>query len=270
MRAYVIESNVDKKKGIYATLIIQEGTIAKGDVIVAEGAFTVTRRLENFLGKPVEKAMPGQPVRVVGWSLVPRVGALCRIVKDKREAEAEILFDAGKKKKRPTNTATTLLVETALLPLIVKADTGGSLEAVEAEILKQANEKVRVQIVSRGIGSISEGDLKSAKGSNEPAIVGFNVEVDLPAKSIIERGGITVQTFDIIYKLGEWVAELVKKRTPKTTVVTVKASARVLKIFTTEKDRQVIGGKVLDGTIETGDEFNILRRGTPIGKGKIR
>ena len=269
-KAFVIESNVDKKKGIYATLIIKEGTIVKGDVVVAEGAYTVTRRLENFRGEPIEKGEPGMPVRIIGWSSVPPVGALCRTVKDKREAEAQILLEEEKKKRRPNNTATTLLVETTLLPLIIKADTGGSLEAVEAEILKQATEKVRIQIVSRGIGSISESDLKSARGSDEPVIAGFNVDIDPPAQGIIERGGITVQTFDIIYKLGEWVAELVQKRTPKVTVVTVKANVRVLKIFTTEKDRQVVGGKVLNGTVETGDEFNILRRGAPIGKGRVR
>ena len=270
MRAYIIESNVDKKKGIYATLIVKEGTIKKGDIVVAEGAYSVTRRLEDFRGEELEKGEPGMPVRIIGWSSVPPVGALCHTVQDKREAEAEILLESEKKKRRPNNTATTLLVETALLPLVIKADTGGSLEAVEAEIQKQATEKVRIQIVSRGIGSISESDLKSARGSDEPAIAGFNVAIDPPAQSIIERGGITVQTFDIIYKLGEWVAELVKKRTPKVTVVTIKANAKVLKIFTTEKDRQVIGGKVLDGTIEAGDEFNILRRGSPIGKGRIR
>jgi len=281
MRAFVIESNVDPKRGITATLVVKEGIIAKGDVVVAEDAFTVTRRIENSLGKPTEQARPGQPVRVVGWSSIPHVGALCRTVKDKRTAEAEVLLEEEKKKKRPMNTATTLVVETAILPLVIKADTGGSLEAVEAEVLKQATEKVQIQIVSRGIGSISEGDLKSAKGCREPAIVGFNVDIDPPARGIIERGlpaapgaaqasGITVRTFDIIYKLGEWVAELVKQRTPIVTVTAVKASARVLKIFTTEKDRQVIGGKVLDGTIETGDEFNILRRGALIGKGKVR
>ena len=270
LSAYIIESNVDKKKGICATIIIKNGALEKGDVIVAGGAFTVTRRLENFLGQPIEKGEAGQPVRIIGWSAVPPVGATCKTVKDKREAEAVILLEEEKKKKRPTNTATTLLVETALLPLVVKADTGGSLEAVEAEVLKQATDKVKIKIVSRGIGSISESDLKSAQGSGEPAIVGFNVDIDPPAQSIIERGGISVQTFDVIYKLGEWVAELVKKRTPKVTVVTVKGNARVLKIFTTEKDRQVIGGKVLDGELETGDEFNILRRSAPIGKGKVR
>ena len=270
VRAYVIESNIDQKKGIYATVIIKDGVLQKGVFVVAENSFTTTRRLENFLGEPIENGNPGMPVVIVGWSSVPLVGSLCRVVKSKREAEVLISGEEEKKKRRPNNTATTLLVETALLPLVIKADTGGSLEAIEAEIQKQATPKVTIKIVSRGIGSISERDLKSAHGSGEPVIVGFNVGIDPPARSIIERGDITVQTFDIIYKLGEWVAELVKNRTPKVTVVTVKAVARVLKIFTPEKDRQVIGGKVLEGTLETGDEFNILRRGALIGKGRVR
>ncbi len=274
--AYIIESDVDTKKGISATLIIKEGTLPKGGFLVAETAFTQTRRLEDFLGKSIEKGEPGQPVHIVGWSAVPPVGALCRVVRSKREAEELILSEEAKKKQRPNNTATTLLVETTLLPLIIKADTGGSLEAVEAEVLKQATEKVTIKVVAKGIGSISESDLKSASGSGNPAIVGFNVSLDPQAKSISERlpaqagGGITVQTFDIIYKLGEWVAELVKTRTPKVTVVTVKATVRVLKIFTTEKDKQVIGGKVTDGEIASGDEFTILRRTAPIGKGRVR
>ena len=279
-QAYIIESDVDKKKGISATLIIKEGTLTKGGFLVAENAFTQTRRLEDFLGKSIEKGEPGQPVHIVGWSAVPPVGALCRVVKSKREAEELILSEEVKKKQRPNNTATTLLVETTLLPLIIKADTGGSLEAVEAEVLKQATDKVTIKVVAKGIGSISESDLKSASGSGNPAIVGFNVGLDPQAKSISERGGSTagqsplggvpVQTFDIIYKLGEWVGTLVKTRTPKVTVVTVKATVKVLKIFTTEKDKQVIGGKIINGEIAGGDEFNILRRGTPIGKGRVR
>lgn len=270
MRAYVVESNVDRKRGIFATLIIKEGVLRKGDFLVAGDAFTKTRRLENFLGKLIDKGEPGTPISVVGWSGVPKVGALCNVVKNKREAEAFVSSEMNKKIKRPTNTATTLIVETALLPLVIKADTGGSLEAIETEIQKQSTPKVTIKIVSRGIGPISESDIKLASGNNDPVIVGFNVEIDAPARGVVERGGITVQTFDIIYKLGEWVAELVKARTPKVTVVTVKASAKILKIFSTEKDRQVIGGKVLQGELEVGDEFSILRRGAPIGRGKIR
>ena len=270
MRAYIIESDVDKKKGICATLIIKEGVLRKGGFIVAEDAFTPTRRLENFLRETLEQGTPGQPVRIVGWSSVPPVGASCELVSSKHEAEDRVQATVANRKKRPTNTATTILVETSLLPIVIKADTGGSLEAVEAEVQKHATEKVTIKVVARGVGSICEGDLKSAAGSGDPAIVGFNVSIDPPARSIIERGGVAVKTFDVIYKLGEWVAELVKHRTPKVTVVTVKATVRVLKIFTTEKDRQVIGGKVTEGTLETGDEFNILRRGSPIGKGRVR
>ncbi len=270
MSGVVIESNIDKKKGIYATIIVKEGTLQKGNIVVTETAFTPSRRIEDFLGQSVEKATPGTPVVIVGWDSVPHVGAKCFVVQNKREAEDYIASEGEKKKKRPNNTATTILVQTAILPLVIKADTGGSLEAIEAEIQKQATEKVTIKIVSRGIGSINESDLKSASGSGEPAVVGFNVDIDAPAQGVFDRGGIKVQTFDIIYKLGEWVAELVKTRTPKVTIVTVKGNVRILKIFTTEKDRQVIGGKVTEGILETGDEFNILRRGSPIGKGRVK
>ncbi|OHA21400.1 MAG: translation initiation factor IF-2 [Candidatus Taylorbacteria bacterium RIFCSPHIGHO2_01_FULL_51_15] len=270
MRAFVIESNVNKKKGIFATVIVKEGVLQKGGFLVAENAFTPTRRIENVQGASIEKGEPGMPVVIAGWSDVPRAGAACRLVETKREAEALVQGEEEKRRKRPDNTATTVLAETALLPLVIKADTAGSLEAVEAEVQKQATEKVPIKIVARGIGAISESDLKSAKGGGEIAIVGFNVGIDGPAKSIIERGGITVQTFDVIYALGEWVGSLVKKRTPKVTVTVMKANARILKIFTTEKDRQVIGGKVLEGMLETGDEFTIFRREALIGKGKIR
>ena len=270
MSASVIEAHVDEKTGICATLIIKEGTLKKSDVVVAGHAFTTTRRLEDFLGAPIESATPGMPARIVGWNAIPRVGELCRVVKNKREAEEAVANEEAKKRRRPTNTATTLLPETALLPLVLKADTGGSLEAVEAEILKHATPQVTIKIVSRGVGSVSESDLKSAQGSGNPVLVGFNVDIDPPARGIIERGGVTVQTFDVIYKLGEWIAELVKARTPKVTTTVVKGMARTLKIFTTEKDRQVIGGKVLEGELAVGDEFNILRRTASIGRGKVR
>jgi translation initiation factor IF-2 len=270
LSAYVIESNVDSKKGVFATLLIKEGTLKKGEILVAGDAFTPTRRIENFLGESIEKAEGGMPVSVAGWSSLPRVGGLCAVAKNKREAEALIANEKSKKARRPTNTATTQITDAALLPLIIKADTGSSLEAVEAEIRKQATNKITIKILSRGVGPISESDIKLALLDNQPVIVGFNVGIDAPAKGVVERGGISVQTFTVIYKLVEWVAELVKERTPKVTVVVVKAGAKILKIFSTEKDRQVLGGKVLQGKLGVGDEFNILRRGTNIGHGKIR
>jgi translation initiation factor IF-2 len=194
----------------------------------------------------------------------------CLIVANKRAAEEHILAAQEKRERPPASTATTLLAEEAVLPVIIKASTGGGLEAVEQEVRKHETAQVRVKIISRGVGTINESDLKSARVGGEPVIVGFNVGIDPPARGIIERGGATVKTFDVIYKLSEWVAERVKERTPKVTTTTITASARILKIFTAEKDRQVVGGKVVEGELKAGDEFKILRRDALVGNGRVR
>ena len=270
LKAFVIEANVDEKDGIWATVILKEGTLRKGTHLVAGNAYTPTRRLENFLGRPIAEAEAGTPARILGWSDIPPIGAECLAVENKRAAEEHILAVQEKKKLAPTNTATTPLAEEAVLPLIIKADTGGGLEAVLQEVRRQESDKVKIKIISRGIGAINASDLKNARAGGEPVVIGFNVGIDPPATGIVERGGVTVKAFDVIYKLSEWVAERVKERTPRVKVTTTTATARVLKIFTTGNDRQVVGGKVLEGELKTGDEFKIFRRDAAVGNGRVR
>ena len=270
LRAFIVEANVDEKNGIWATVILKDGILRKGAHLVAGSSYTPTRRLENFLGEPIAEAEAGTPARILGWSDIPPVGVECLIVANKRAAEEHILAAQEKRERPPASTATTLLAEEAVLPVIIKASTGGGLEAVEQEVRKHETAQVRVKIISRGVGTINESDLKSARVGGEPVIVGFNVGIDPPARGIIERGGATVKTFDVIYKLSEWVAERVKERTPKVTTTTITASARILKIFTAEKDRQVVGGKVVEGELKAGDEFKILRRDALVGNGRVR
>lgn len=273
MRGFVIEASIEKSKGISATLVIKEGVLKTGEFVVAEGAIAPARRLENFLGKTIEEATAGMPVRVIGWSEIPRIGATAVIAKDKREAgklaeEAHERSTAKPKKSAPSSGAGA--EENAVLCLIIKADAGGSLEAAEHEIAKCATDKVAIRIISKGIGAIGENDLKIARGSRDPVLIGFNVGIDRPAKRVIERRRVQVATFEVIYKLIEWLQDIIKTRTPKIRVEELTGSARILKIFTTEKDKQVIGGKVLDGEIAVGNEFKVLRRDTVIGTGKIR
>lgn len=270
LKAFVIEANVDEKNGIWATIILKEGVLRKGAHLVAGRAYTPTRRLENLLGEPIAEAEAGTPACILGWSDTPPVGAECLPVENKRAAEEYIFAAQEKRKRAPANTATTSLSEEVVLPLVIKADTGGGLEAVEQEVRQQETDTVKIKIISRGIGAINESDLKSARGGGTPVVVGLNVGIDSPAKGLYERGGMTVETFDVIYKLSDWVAERVKERAPKVKVTTITASARVLKIFTTEKDRQVVGGRVLEGELKTGDEFKIFRRDAVVGNGRVR
>lgn len=270
VKGFVIEADVDKKCGTCATLIVKEGVLKKGVFLVAENAYAPTRRLENFLGKTMDEAPAGMPVRVAGWSSVPRAGAAIAVVQTKRAAEMATRAVREKTGMRKPQGIAKVTGETVTLPLVLKADTGGGLEAVLQEVQKQATERVRVKVIAQGIGPVNESDIKSAQGAGRPAIVGFNVGIDAPAQGLVERGGVAVGTFDIIYKLSEWVAKLVTERTPKERVTTVTAAARILKIFTTEKDRQVVGGAVSEGELRAGDAFRILRRDAEIGGGKVR
>ncbi|MEK7208503.1 MAG: hypothetical protein AAB699_03075 [Patescibacteria group bacterium] len=270
VEGYVIEAERDERRGISATLIIKNGTLSTAGVVLAGDAFAPARRLEDFLRRPIAKAEAGTPARLCGWSALPRVGTAIAVLRDKRAAEEKIRAENREKPAAPSRPYATELGDALVIPFIVKADVGGSLEAVSAEIRKQATEKVRVKIVSQGIGAISERDIKSAKSSRGGVIVGFNVGVDPVAKALILRGGVRAEVFDVIYTLIEWVAQLVKDRTPKTRAERVTATARVLKIFSAAKDRQIVGGKVLAGEIFPGDEFRVWRRDAPIGRGRVR
>ena len=271
IEGYVIEADVDKKKGIGATLVIKNGTLSAGTCVVAENAFVSTGRMENFRGESIKEVFPGMPARIVGWSRLPQVGTKIALVSDKRAAECAVsLFEREKRRVQSQPAATSDQEEKVVVPIIIKADAGGSLEALEQELGKLENEKIVIKIIQKGLGEISEKDVKTALGSSDAVIVGFNVGVDAPTKSLIERSTVPVERFDVIYKLVEWVEGIAKTRTPKVSVETVKASAKVLKIFNTEKDKQIIGGKVTEGEISVGDEFKVWRRETEIGHGKVR
>lgn len=273
--AYVIEAHIERTKGASATVIVKEGALPRGMFVAAENGWSACRRLENYLGEAIEEAPAGTPVVVIGWSGIPRVGARLTPAKNKRDAEEKVealalAAAAGKKPRRTSAAPPEGGGGKVILPLIVKADTIGALEAIEQEISKKKAGNVTPKIIYKGIGAISEGDLKIASGSGSPVIAGFNVGVDSSAKALIERDRYEVRTFDIIYRLLEWLDGILQARAPKVKVEEKKGSAKILKIFSTEKDKQIVGGKVLDGEISTGDEFKILRREALIGSGKVR
>ncbi|TSC58946.1 MAG: bacterial translation initiation factor 2 (bIF-2) [Parcubacteria group bacterium Greene0416_79] len=273
-RGFILEADIDKTKGIAATLLVKEGTVRKGAFIVAEDAYAPTRCFEDMAGTPIKEAGGGRPVRVFCWNKVPRAGAEFHIAAKKSTAETETRETRDRKGPAKKQAAAKAKEEgeenNAVVPLILKADTAGSLEALEQEVKMRIPPKVTVKIIHKGVGGIGEGDLKVALCAQKPIIVGFNVQLDASAKGIAERHTLQLATFDVIYKLTEWLEEALRSRAPKELVMETSGGARVLKIFSAEKDRQILGGKVLQGALALGDEFRILRREVEIGKGKIR
>lgn len=281
----VIESHQDKVRGTSATLIVKNGTLNTGDILVSGNAISTVRILENFLGKPIKSAGPSVPVRVVGWSEAPEVGGLCFTFENKKEAEQFVKNEQEKalELSKKQNAKSPFQInnpdqklrdengeEIAVVPIILKGDTNGTLEAVKYEIQKISVERVVLKTVLAGVGDISENDVKVASGKVGTIIVGFNTKIDNSAKSLASRVGVHIETFDIIYKLTEWLTEKAKEYTPKRHVEEEKGTLKILKVFSTNRDKQVIGGRVELGKVSLNDEVKIIRRESEIGKGRVR
>ncbi len=267
----VIEADRDPKKGISATLVIKNGSIGPGMFVASGTAFSPTRIIENHAGKKITEATFSSPIRLVGWNKAPAVGSTFVTFTSKRDLE-EYVEEAKiqESKAKPAEKRDPAQSDKKIIPLIVKADVLGSVEAIEHEVRKIQSERVLIKVIYASIGDITESDIKVAGADPETLVVGFNVKIDSQAKAMIERLNLAHASFDIIYKLVEWIADRVKERTPKVEVEEVAGKAKILKFFSRTKDKQIIGGKVIDREIRLGHRVKICRRETIIGEGVIR
>ncbi len=263
----VIESKLDAKRGIAATIIIKNGTLKKGEFVVAGDSFASTRIIENFLGKQVESVSFSSPVQLVGFSKLPAVGSSITLVKTKREAENLSSGNAETLKRRHEQVHVAEGMK--VVPLIIKSDVFGTAEAIEREIKKLSVDDVYPKIISKGIGTVSESDIKLALGDKETLIVAFNVGVEPIVRELAEKAGIAVQPFTIIYKLTEWLAEELERRRPRKEVREVIGKAKVLKVFSKTKERQVIGCRIESGLLSEQAKVSVLRRDFEITHGTI-
>ena len=268
----IIESNRDTKKGICATCIIKNGVVEKGMYLTSGRASAPVRIMENYLGKPLDKATFSSPVRIIGWDEMPEVGNYFKAHRTRKEARecVEYYIEKEQKNKLVLKIIDDKEPHLNTLHLIIKADTGSSLEAVVSEIKKLKTERIATQIIFSSIGTISENDIRLANGREKALILGFNVKVDSPAKSLAERNEIEIKIFDIIYKMTEWLKDTLETRTPKIKVEESVGLAKVLKLFSKVRDKQIIGARVDKGIIALGSQVKIIRRDVNIGEGNVR
>lgn len=272
----VIESHLDEKRGISATLVIKDGKLSKGMFVVIEDALAATRIFEDFKGKPIEEAEFSSPIIITGFSSsskiaglvkAPQVGETFYSFATKKDAEKFI--EENKKTSLKNETLKDQDDGTFAVPLIIKTDVFGTGEAIIHEINKIKVDGARYKIVRNSVGDISEGDLTFAQADKNILIIGFNVKIERTALEANEQIGATIKTFDIIYKLTDFLKEELETRRPRVEQEEVRAKIKVLKNFSKVKSRTLIGGRVEDGNIKLGDIFNIYRRSEKIGKGKI-
>ena len=272
---FVLESLLDGKRGISATLIIKDGVLPKSGAILAYKALSPIRIIEDSNGKNILNAHAGQVIRVTGFDDNPPVNGEFISSKNRKDLEkiqTEIKFNEIQKVLDPKIYRNAKLV----IPVVLKADTLGTLKAVEGEIRKiEINPKtkeetgVKVKMVGNGIGNITESDILATAHDTSVLIIGFNVKIENKAKDEADRLNIKPITFDIIYKLGEWFNEMVTERLPYEEIENKLGKLKILKNFSVTKDKQVLGGKVVEGSIKLGAKVKIFRRDFEIGIGKV-
>lgn len=261
----VIETHLDKKRGTTATLIIKDGELKSGQFVVSGNAYAPVRIMEDFTGKGIQEAGLSEPVGIVGFSGTPTVGEEFKTVNTKKEAEEEAVSASKTTKK-------TGVVDESLpiIPILLKADVSGSIDAIEHELNKFESDRVCVRVIDKRVGDVTPGDVQDVSATKNAIIVGFNVKVERGATDLAERLGVEIDTFDIIYELAEWLHGALKERTPEKETEEVTGRAKILKHFSLQKHTHVLGGRVEEGALGVKEDVRIMRRDLEIGRGTIK
>ncbi|HWH12580.1 MAG TPA: translation initiation factor IF-2 [Solirubrobacteraceae bacterium] len=269
----VIESRLDPGRGPVVTILIQRGTLKVGDALVAGASFGRVRAMHDFLGARVKKALPGEPVEVLGFDGVPEAGEYVRVVENERRARTL----AGERANRLKTEALArrsgrkISLEDIFrlaqagavkdLNLVLKADVSGSLEAVEDEIAKLPQDEVSVNIIHRGVGGINESDVMLAAAS-DAIILAFNVRPVGDARLLAEREGIQIRSYSVIYKAIEELRAAMEGMLDPAEVEDTLGQVEIRQTFRASKIGVIAGSIVTEGKITRGSRVRLVRDGT--------
>ena len=265
---YVLESFVDPKRGISATLVLKDGTLATSGAIVSGTSLSPIRIIEDFAGRAIKNPHAGQPIKVTGFDEIPVSGAIFVSSDDKKlmeKLQAETKQNAVKSVMDPRIYRNAKVV----IPVVIKADSLGTLDAVKMEVKKRETDDIKIKIIAQGVGNISEGDIMLASSDEKTVILGFAVKMEAKARDQADRFRIIPELFDIIYKLSEWFETLVETRLPFEEKETTLGTLKILRTFSSQKEKHVIGGRVETGKIENGSLVRVIRRNVELGRGRI-
>ena len=274
----VVEARLDKGQGPIATLLVQNGTLHKGDCLIAGTAVGRVRTMRNDKGQEITEAGPSTPVEITGLTEVPEAGELFEAVEDERLARelADKRTAEAKEKQFAAYTKVTLdnlfdqmaANDMKELPIIVKADVQGSAEAVKQSLEKISNDEVRVRVIHAGVGAISKSDVSLADASNA-IIIGFNVRPDAVAKAEAEQTGVEMRMYRVIYDAINDVSDAMKGMlAPKVREVAL-GEAQVRQVYKISSVGTVAGCRVTDGKITRDAQLRLVRDGIVICEDSI-
>lgn len=260
-KGVIIESHLDKQSGAVATLLIKEGTLKVGDVIASQSSCGKIRAMQDFRGKKMDFVLPSQPCSVLGFSKVPAVG--------EEFVDFSCLADAKEYVKEECKKSTFVGSKDAkILNLIIKVDVNGMIEAIDKMIKEIPLEEVGIKIIKTEVGNITEDDIKSAQSCNA-RIIGFRTKADANIKRMADDKKIKLMFFDVIYELVQAVEIMAKSLIEPKIVREDQGKLKTLLVFLTDKKRQIVGGRVIEGYVEKGALIEVFRDGELIGKGKM-
>ncbi|MGE5252290.1 MAG: translation initiation factor IF-2 [Bacteroidota bacterium] len=272
----VIEAQVDKSRGTVATLLVQNGTLQAGDIVVAGTAHGRLRALSDYKGKPVKKAGPSMPVAVLGLNDVPSAGDVFQVVGSEREAR-EIVHERTQAAKARAQTKKASLEDLFAnfkagqaqeLNLIVKADVQGSLEPIMSELQKLGKGDIAINILYAETGNVGENDVMLASAS-QAIIIGFNVQADVAARRLAEREGISIRLYEIIYRMTEDIEKALKGMLEPEIVEKVIGRAQVLAVFPASRLGKVAGCKVTEGELRRNAYIRLFRGADMLYEGEL-
>ena len=276
----VIEARLDKGKGPVATVLVQSGTLKRGDMLLAGSTFGRVRAMLDENGKPCNEAGPSIPVEIQGLAEVPAAGESVQVVADERKAREIALFRQGKfrdvklAKQQAVKLETMMenmgegAIEAKLLPLIIKADVQGSQEALSQSLMKLSTPEVKVQIVHAAVGGITETDVNLAVAS-KAVIIGFNSRADAAARKLAENNGVDIRYHNIIYDAVDEVKLALSGMLTPDKKEEITGLVEIRQVFLVSKVGAIAGCLVVDGIVKRTSSVRLLRDNVVVWSGEL-
>jgi translation initiation factor IF-2 len=277
-KGVIVESRLDKGRGPVATVLVQSGTLRKGDVLLAGQEYGRVRAMLDELGRPIDEAGPSTPVEILGLSGTPNAGDEAVVVDDERKAREVALFRQGKFRDVKLARQQAAKLENMFsqmeegqvqtLNIVMKADVQGSAEALTDALTKLSTDEVKVKIVASGVGGITESDVNLALAS-EGIIIGFNVRADAGAKRLIEENGVDLHYYSVIYEVIDEVRAAMTGMLAPEFKEEIIGLAEVRDVFRSPKFGNVAGCLVVDGVVKRSNPIRVLRDNVVIYEGEL-
>jgi len=274
----VIESGVESGKGTVATILITEGKLKTGDLIIVGQVFGKARILMDENNKILDFVTPSMPVRVFGLSSSPNAGDEMRVVNNEKQGKEISSIRKDRNRANKLNDQQALKMKNFMenqmddnkktIPLIVKADVQGSVEAIRDSLLKLSTEEIDIDIISSGVGGISESDINLAATSNA-FIIGFNVRADTGARKIIKESDVEIKYYSVIYETIDDISDIIKGHKQPTIKEEITGLAEVRDIFNSPEIGKIAGCLVIEGTVIKSNPIRVLRDNTVIYEGQL-